>query len=90
MENQTFNGRKFVGFKSLGFLNSGSSKKQGPPESWCQHTFTEDELDALEAGSEIYVHGLVSKNNNVFSAYLKYGVTDKGTKGIIMRFEDRK
>lgn len=90
LENQTFNGRKFVGFKSLGFLNSGSGKKQGPPESWCQHTFTEDELDALEAGTEIYVQGLVSKKNNVFSAYLKYGVTDKGTKGIIMRFEDRK
>lgn len=89
LENQTFNGKKFVGFKSLGFLNSGSGKKQGPPAEWCQHTFTDDELDALEAGTEIYVEGLVSKKKNVFSAYVSYGVKDDGRKGIIMRFDKK-
>lgn len=87
LENQTFKGKKFVGFKSLGFLNSGSGKKQGPPAEWCQHKFTQDELDALEAGTEIYVEGMVSNKNNVFSAYVSYGEKEDGRKGIIMRFK---
>ena len=90
LENQTFNGRKFVGFKSLGFLNSnggGNGRKPGIPEVFCEHKFTEDELDALEAGKEIFVEGLVSKKQNVFKAYLSYGKKDDGRMGLNMRFD---
>lgn len=90
LEKQTFNGHSYVGFKSLGFLNSNGSKSgKNIPASWCQHTFTDDEMAALEAGTEIYVQGLVSKANKVFSAYISYGMTDKGKDGINMRFENK-
>ena len=46
-------------------------------------------MAALEAGTEIYVQGLVSKANKVFSAYISYGMTDRGREGINMRFENK-
>lgn len=89
---QKFNGHSYVGFQSLGFLNGNGNSKSGKniPASWCQHTFTDDEIAALEAGTEIYVQGLVSKANKVFSAYISYGMTDKGHDGINMRFENKR
>lgn len=83
LENQTYNGRKFVGFKM-------SMNKQGPPKEWCQHEFTDAEMKSLKAGKEIFVQGLVSKTNSVFSAYLSYGKTKDGRMGINMRFKDKK
>lgn len=89
LENQTYNGHKYVGFKNLGFVNNNSGGDQripGFPMKFCEHEFTEDELDQIADGKEILVEGLVSKKQSVFSALISYGKTDRGTMGLVMRF----
>lgn len=76
---QEYNGHKYIGFK----LDTG-----GVPKSFCGHKFTQDEIDALEAGTTIFVEGLMSKKGNVFSCNMKYGEKDDGSKGIILLFDN--
>lgn len=75
---QEFNGRKYVGFKL---------DMSGVPKSFCGHTFTKDEVDALESGATIFVEGLMSKKGNVFNCNMRYGEKDDGSKGIILMFD---
>lgn len=56
---QTFNGNKYVGFERI--------DNKGIPKSWCEHDFTEDERNLLEAGKPVAIDGCVSKKGNVFS-----------------------
>jgi len=67
---QSFNGNNFVGFERTGFVNNQNG---GVPNSWCGHTFTDDEKRKLESGDSIFVKGLKSsKTNKVFDATLKW------------------
>lgn len=67
LSEQEYNGNKFIGFERLGFAD-----KKGCPNSWCGHTFTQDEKTKLENGEEIFVEGLKSKAGKIFSANLSY------------------
>lgn len=84
LEEQEYNGNKYVGFKNLGFVSNSSD---GCPDSWCKHVFTQDEKTLLEAGKEVYIEGFVSKAGKTFNATLSYGVNpETGRKGIIPKF----
>ena len=63
LEVQTYNGRKFLGFKmQIDF-----------PEKWCEHKFTDEEKEKLLAGKSINITDAVSaKSGNKFSCTLKY------------------
>lgn len=63
----TFNGKKFIGFQAD--FSAGSS---GVPRTWCKHTFTDKEYDALVNHQEIFVKGLVGKSGIPFDAYLSH------------------
>lgn len=82
LSEQTYNGHKFVGFERLGFAN-----KQGVPDSWCKHEFTEEEKLQLEAGTKVHIEGAISKKGNVFSCDVIYGEREDGSKGIIPQFD---
>lgn len=80
LENQSFNGRDFVGFKA----DFGSSN--GVPDEWCKHKFTADEKQLLESGMSVECDDFVSKAGKKFSAKVRYGKNDKGYMGIIPEF----
>jgi DNA topoisomerase-3 len=82
---QEYNGRKYVGFQRTGFVNS-AGVKNGVPDEWCQHKFTQSEKDALEAGLSIQADDFVSKKGNKFSARVRYGQNERGFMGIIADF----
>lgn len=64
-----FDGRKYFGVKSD--FPKASKDKPKCPKSFGGHTFTQDEIDNLEAGCKIYMEGLVSKKTgNTYSATL--------------------
>lgn len=96
LENQEYNGRKFVGFKNLGFVNdngsagsttgSTASNSKGIPAEWCQHKFTEDELNILETGMPVQCDDFVSRAGKKFSAKVRYGKNENGRMGIIPEF----
>lgn len=81
LSKQHYNGHDFVGFERTGFANSDKV-----PDEWCQHKFTEDEKILLEQGKSVHIDGCVSKKGNVFSCDVTYGMTDRGNKGIIPKF----
>ena len=81
LDNQEFNGSKFIGFKSTGYINDDKSDAGGIPKKWCEHTFTAKEYEALEAGSSIYVEGFVSNKGNIFPARIKWGTGRNGRPG---------
>ena len=85
LEEQEFKGRTFVGFKSTGFVNS-SGKKDGIPDEWCKHKFTEDEKSLLETGMSVQCDDFVSKAGKKFSSKVHYGKNDKGFMSIIPEF----
>ena len=60
LSEQTFKGKRFVGFDKLDFIsdNSGSGSV---PASWCNHKFTKTELKKLEAGETIAIKNCTSK-----------------------------
>lgn len=82
---QEYNGTKYVGFKNNGFVNS-AGQKDGVPDEWCKHQFTQDEKDALEAGLSIECSDFVSKKGKKFSAKVRYGRNERGYMGIIADF----
>lgn len=71
---QTYNGRKFVGFQRLGFVNDNSN----PPKSWCEHIFTEDEIRMLKGGQRVALTGCKSKKGNFFDCYVRWVKGDDG------------
>ena len=80
-----FQGHKYVGFQ----LDTGGKNDDGSvriPPVWCNHNFTEDEIQALEAGLSVTASDFVSRKGNTFSAKVKYGKTDKGFMGFIAEF----
>lgn len=87
LEEQTYNGNKFVGFKNTGFVNaSGGGGGQGIPDEWCQHKFTDDEKALLGTGMSVECDDFVSKKGSTFKAKVRYGKNDKGYMGIIPEF----
>lgn len=85
LEEQEYNGRTYVGFKSTGFVNA-AGKTGGVPDEWCQHKFTDDEKSLLESGMSVQCDDFVSKAGKKFSAKIHYGKNDKGYMGIIPEF----
>lgn len=69
LEIQDFKGRKFVGFKSTGFLDTGEI-----PASYLGHKFTAGELADLKAGKTVIVKGYTSKAGKKFDAPTSWGV----------------
>lgn len=84
LEEQSYNGKTYIGFKNTGFVNDSSG---GVPDEWCQHKFTDDEKALLETGMTVSCDDFVSKKGNKFSATVHYGKNDKGYMGIIAEFE---
>lgn len=82
LTHQTYNGHPFVGFERTGFANTPRI-----PDTFCGHDFTDREKLELEAGTEIYCDGLVSKKGSTFNAYISYGEKEDGSTGLILRFE---
>ena len=85
LEEQEYNGRTFVGFKSTGFVNS-AGQAGGVPDEWCKHKFTDDEKSLLESGMSVQCDDFVSKAGKTFSAKIHYGKNDKGFMSIIPEF----
>ena len=70
LSEQTFNGRKYVGFERTGF---GSGGLQGIPRAWCGHLFTDAEKKNLEAGRPVEISDAVSKKTGKkFTCILTY------------------
>lgn len=66
---QSYQGRKFFGFKL--------AIKEGVPDQWAKHVFTDEEKETLESGGEVKVTDAVSKAGAPLQAILTYGV-EKG------------
>jgi len=75
LQNQTFEGNAFVGFKNLGFAPNITL-----PKAWCQHEFSEDEKTKLLNGETIQLTDCVSaKTGNTFSCAMQF--IDDGSGG---------
>lgn len=81
LEEQVYNGQKYIGFKNLGFIDDEV------PKIWCQHEFTPDEIAKLENGETIQLDGCISSKGNIFKAKVRWGDREDGTKGIIPEFD---
>ena len=79
LDNQEFNGTKYIGFKSTGYINDNGVK--GIPKKFCEHTFTTKEYEDLEAGAIIFVEGFVSNKGTIFDARIKWGTGRDGNPG---------
>jgi hypothetical protein len=85
LEEQEYNGNKFVGFKA-DFGNTDSNGKPAVPDEWCQHKFTDDEKALLEQGMTVECNDFVSKKGSTFTAKVHFGKNDKGYMAIIPEF----
>lgn len=85
LSEQEFKGHKYVGFERLGFANKTQSSN-GIPDSWCKHTFTDEEREKLENGESVFIDDFVSKKGTTFMATVHYGKNDKGQMGIVPEF----
>ena len=48
--------------------------RQLPPKSWSGHDFTQEEIDTLMAGGEVFARDFVSNRTGFFySASIRYG-----------------
>jgi DNA topoisomerase-3 len=63
---QTFRGKRFVGFKKLGLGRRDASGAAQPPTEWCSHVFTPEEIQTLAAGGSVEASDFVSKQGNPF------------------------
>ena len=72
LEEQTFKGKKYLGFKLGGFLGGGAGDGS-IPKSYLGHSFTAAELKALEEGKTIEVKGYRSKAGKSFDAPTSWG-----------------
>ena len=75
LENQTYNGAAFVGFKL--------APRDDVPTTWCGLTFTEQQKSEMRLGLPVTYDKFVSKQGKVFPATITYGAKPDGTKGII-------
>lgn len=83
---QDYNGKKYFGFKSTGFVNS-AGKSNGVPDEWCGHKFTDAEKTILESGLSVEANDFVSKKSGkTFSCKVHYGKNDNGFMSIIPEF----
>lgn len=84
----TFKGRKFVGFQKQGFGRRDANGNALPPASWCQYTFTQDEIDRLMAGEGVESSDFVSQKGNRFQCKVFFKEEKKGGgKKIVPDFE---
>lgn len=83
LDNQTYNGHDFIGFKNLKFLPR-------VPNSWCGYKFSAAEKTTLEAGDSIPIKGAVGKSGKSFDCRVRYGIKENGERGIIPEFENKK
>ncbi|MBQ6132717.1 MAG: DUF3945 domain-containing protein [Lachnospiraceae bacterium] len=58
------------------------------PDTWCGHTFTDEEKAALNNGGALNLTGLVSKNGNSFNASVRYEQDENGKKRLKAEFND--
>jgi DNA topoisomerase-3 len=86
LEEQSYQGKTYVGFKNTGFVNANGGSSNGIPDEWCQHKFTADEKALLETGMSIECDDFVSKKGSKFSAKVHYGKNERGYMGIIPEF----
>lgn len=86
LNNLEYNGRKYIGFERLGFVDSGEPTI---PKSWCKHEFTEDERILLEAGKEVRLMGCVSKKGSQFDVTVTWGQDESGKMCIIPDFSKK-
>lgn len=89
LEESTYKGRKYLGFKCLEFVNDGKPHfGNGVPASWCGHKFTAAEKKKLEDGKAIKVKGCVSKKTGkTFDCTLEYKDDGSGQKRIVPSFK---
>lgn len=73
---QTFKGKKYVGFKLGDFLGGSGGQPGEIPGSYLGHKFTAKELDDLKAGKTIEVKGYTSKAGKKFDAPTSWGKKD--------------
>jgi len=78
----SFKGKEYIGFNKLGFGRRDADGNALPPKAWCQHTFTQDEVDKLMAGEYVEADDFVSKKGNTFACkiYFKEEKTGEGKK----------
>ncbi len=79
LEKQSYKGREFYGFNRTGFADN-------VPNSWCGHTFTDDEKKKLEKGESVALFGCTSKAGKSFDCTIAYGDDGKGGKSLIPSF----
>ncbi|PDQ35474.1 MAG: hypothetical protein B5766_05240 [Candidatus Lumbricidophila eiseniae] len=80
LEEQEYQGRKYVGFKVIGFGTVDANGDQLPPKMWCNHTFTPDQIKKLAAGQKVFADDFVNKKGKTFAATVHFG-TEAGREG---------
>lgn len=65
LSQQTYNGREYVGFERIKFLNDG-------PTSWCKYTFTDQEKADLLAGKTVKGTKFIGQSGRAFKAEVKW------------------
>ena len=71
---QTYNGKKYVGFQKTAFVDSRSDE----PDGWCKVKFTDKEKRDLMAGKTVKRKDFVSsKTGKKFGAEVKWDATNK-------------
>ena len=75
-----YNGHPYVGVNQIGFI-------ERIPAVWCNHTFTPDEIAALEAGVPVELTDAVSKRTGkTFSCSVTWKKTDDGKMALVPDF----
>lgn len=69
---QNYKGRTFMGFAKLGFGRRDASGQALPPNSWCNHVFTPDEVRTLMAGGKVTASDFVGKSKKSFSCDVSF------------------
>lgn len=84
----SYKGKRFIGFQKLGFGRRDASGNILPPKEWCQHVFTQDEVDVLMAGEGVEASDFISKKGNRFQCKVFFKEEKKGEgKKIVPDFE---
>jgi len=84
----TFKGRRFIGFHKRGFGRRDANGNAVPPKSWCHYEFTPDEIDRLMTGEGVESSDFVSSKGNRFQCKVFFKEVKKGQgKKIVPDFE---
>lgn len=86
LEHQTFTAQDGREVKYVGFKVDWNKVPEDVPDTFCGHTFTEEEKKSLRDGETIHVDNMKSKKGSVFGADLRWGDRDDGRKGLILDF----